>query len=179
VLHQDDFSEQRDPIITDVGEVRWQDGELRLLATKANQTCVAGFQYLVDDFHLEVVARPIQVYPNSLYGVQFRLDPAAPKVSGYWFRIDGNNTCQLCKRLSDQTLKCLTDWQPCAANSKGENRIEIEAVGTALSATVNGKSVFKLSDNTYSKGIIGLAAGNGENTTGTVVSFDDLVITKP
>jgi hypothetical protein len=180
ILYENDFSKSFNPIVQEEGEVRWQAGELVLLATKAGRAFVTPFKGSdCGDFHLEVVARPIVLQVDGVYGVLFRLDPDALDRSGYWFQIRGDDTCKVCKRLADGTLDCFNDPQPCPVTPDGETLIEIDAVGAVLGFSVNGTFLFSVVDESYSSGRIALVAGNTGQTTGTEVAFDDLLVVEP
>ena len=177
VVYEDDFTTVRDPIVANVGEIRWEGGELRILATQPGRTCVAGFmQYVVADFYMQVTARPIRMPADGLYWVAFHVDPQASQTTGYELRLDAEGTCHVHRRIDEESSDTITDHRPCSVAAGQSNLIEIMGAHGMYEISVDGELLFEFSDDAFPAGAVGLAAGNGEQNTGTLVAFDDLYV---
>jgi tetratricopeptide (TPR) repeat protein len=181
LLYYNDFQAAKDPVIGDSGQVRWEGGELRLLADAAGRSIKARFNgYQADDFRLHVTARPVRLYPGSTYGVAVRTDPdLAEPGGGYWFYVRGDGQCCVCVNSGVEQVECPIDWVACPVTADEGNWIVIEAIGPTLRLTVNEVVVAEFEDRTRADGIVVLWVSNDEATTDTLVAFDDLAIFEP
>jgi hypothetical protein len=179
LLYQD-FDAARDPVQADVGEVRWEEGELRILVSQAGKDVRAVFgEVPVTDVRVHVTARPVTLYPGSLYGVVVRVDPTGTVPGGYWFRVRGDGACRACIEQDDGVLTCPSDWQSCPVQAADGDWIVVEAIASTLTFRINDVLIATFDDATYGSGAVGLWVANGEETTDTLVAFDDLALFEP
>ncbi len=181
LLYYNDFEAAKDPVIGDQGQVRWEEGELRVLVSAVGRSLKAQFSgYQVADFRLHVTARPVRLHPGSSYGVAVRTDPTlAEPGGGYWFHVRGDGQCRVCVESSSGAVECPSDWQACPANSDEGNWIVIQAIGPALRFTLNEAVVSEVEDATHADGTVVLWVSNDDATSNTLVAFDDLAIFEP
>lgn len=150
-----------------------------MVSTDNHDLTVAFTKYVAEDFRLHVTARPVRLHPGSTYGVKVRSEPAGTQSGGYWFHMRGDGTCRACIERDDESLDCPDGWQPCPAETGGENWVVIQAIGPALQFTVNEVLVAELDDATYRSGAVALWVSNAAETTNTLVAFDDLALFEP
>jgi len=181
LLYYNDFEVPKDPVIGDSGQVRWEEGEVRLLVSAAGRSIKVRFDgYQADDFRFHVTARPVRLHPGSTYGVAVRTDPElAEPGRGYWFHVRGDGQCCVCVKSGDGEVGCPVDWKACPAKADEENWIVIQAIGPALRFTLNEAVVAELEDSTRTDGTVVLWVSNDDATTHTLVAFDDLAIFEP
>ena len=128
----------------------------------------------VDDFTLTIDSEMVEP-ANAGYTVTFRV-------------IDESNFLRLTVDLKSKVAKlskvvkgeltALTDWTPVQGlRETGINRTVIRCVGTEIRASINGKLVARVHDDTFSEGLFGF----GATTWGgpATIYFDNILVTTP
>jgi hypothetical protein len=180
MLYYEDFDAARDPIQADVGEVRWEGGELHVLVSQAGKDVQVVFEdAIAADARVHVTARPVTLHPGSEYGILVRTDPEGASPGGYAFHVRGDGVCRACVEQGDESLTCPVDWQPCPTLAADGNWIVVEAIGSQLTFKINEALVAAFEDETYASGTVALWVANGEETMDTLVAFDDLALFEP
>lgn len=180
ILFYEDFEAAHEPDTGDSGEVRWEGGELRMLVSKPGKSTKTGFKHAsATDYRLHVTGQPVRLQPRSMYGVGVRTDPDLATSGGYWFTVAGDGTCEACIVGIDGTLSCPSEWQTCPARPTGANHLVIEVVGSSFSFWVNETLVATFEDATHTSGVVALYVQNDQDTTDTLVAFDDLTLFEP
>jgi hypothetical protein len=128
----------------------------------------------VDDFTMTIdteMATPA----HAAYSVTFR-------------EIDDNNFLRLTVSLQNQEAKLskvvngeivpLTPWIPVSGlRETGTNRTAIRCVGTEIRASINGKLVARVHDDTFGAGLFGFGAATWGGPT--TIYFDNILVTTP
>jgi hypothetical protein len=127
------------------------------------------------DFILEVEATPVGGPDENDYGVLFRYQD---EDNYYTYEISADGQFAVTKVVDGQR-KALADWSRTRYINQGKNANILEVVcnGTAMDFYVNGEYLAGVSDNTFSKGAIGLMAGTFTRK-GVRVEFDNLRVSE-
>lgn len=133
----------------------------------------------LQDFVLEVEARPLNGDLGNSYGTLFRLQD---NNRFYRFELTADGKYMLERRNGDGTwTRFIPDWTAHPAIQAGHNvsnRIRIEAVGPVMSAYVNDVLIIQVTDNSYPSGQIALDAGTFMPAN-MEVAFDNVRIGEP
>ncbi len=120
------------------------------------------------DFYYEATARYVSGEQDYAYGLIVRGDRGMD--NHYIFQITADGSYKVSK-YSNKAYTSLTNWTTSSAIQKnGTNRLGVLARGSSLEFFINGKSVQKLNDVSFTRGYVGLYAG----TTDLNVSFSQL-----
>jgi hypothetical protein len=137
------------------------------------------------DFYITVDANLSKGSQGNGYGIYIRgsLDQNSELATYYRFELYGDGTFAIFKGAVDATgankNNILVDYTTSSAILKqGQtNHIAINAKGSAMTFTVNGQVLAKVTDNTYTSGSIALFVSNFPNTPpGTQATFKNLAI---
>lgn len=129
------------------------------------------------DFTVTVTVREISGPVDYPYAVDFRINGHA----FYSFDVYGNQYWALyrCDANSSASNPCpkLVDFTYSPAIKAGlnvSNTLEVRAQGSQFSFAVNGQQVGHVTDNTYTAGLIGLAAANNMEVVATDMTVAEL-----
>jgi len=127
----------------------------------------------LDDFYLEITARPSLCRGNDDYGILVR----ASAVQYYRFGLSCNGNVHADKMNNGirVTLQSAIPSSDVPAAAPGEVRIGMWAVGREMRLFLNGHYQFSIKEASYPRGTLGVFV-NSAGDTATVVSFSDLVI---
>lgn len=97
---------------------------------------------------------------------------------GYLFLIEGNGRFAI-MRSRGRSITPLVDWTTSSViqAGPGENRIRAVCMGTYLALYINGQFVADASDDTYTRGQVGMVAA-AASRLGVQVTFDNLSISE-
>ena len=186
LIFEDDF---RDPKSgwyvgsSDTGERSYENGSYRLLVKKAGWMILGHNPDIdqLDDFVLEVDASPsLSSAEDSEYGVVFRRQSPVTFDNLCCFEIcSGYGRYRIRKQLNDEwsTLKYWT-YSSYIRKGTSTNHLKVVCQGEQIAVYVNGHHLDTVTDSSFSKGYISLAAGSGAKSGGDVL-FDNLKIHVP
>lgn len=133
----------------------------------------------LQDFILDVEARPLSGDLGNSYGVLFRMQDSQ---RFYRFELTADGKYMLERRNGDGSwTRFIPDWTAHPAIVPGhsnKNQIRIEAIGAVMSAYVNDVLIIQITDNSYSSGQIALDAGTFI-APNMEVAFDNVHIYQP
>ncbi|NPV75258.1 MAG: zinc ribbon domain-containing protein [Anaerolineae bacterium] len=181
ILYQNDFSGDSQNFSTSSGGCtnRIEDGEYYLETTEILTACAKGIKGTdAGDFNLAVKARFVGD-PGSLdlLGVRVRAEEKKFSDTGYSFMLNTLGDCSLVIEKPGDSQEAAPD-QECPVQLKGSNLIEVRGLGSNLTFSLNGKLVYKISDTTYTRGIVALVSQTTFDSSATA-AFDDLLVTAP
>jgi len=180
ILFQDDFSNSNSGWPNDQ-ETGYVDGGYVIRVADANKdSWVAAGQSLPADVIVEVSAARRAGPEDNDYGVMCRVQDLD---NFYFFWISSDGYQVIGKQENGKISFLSSEQMEYTDGIKGglneSNRIRAECVGNTLKLVVNGRTVSKVTDNTFtSGGDIGLAAGTFDEG-GVEIFFDNLVVSKP
>jgi len=181
VLFSDDFSDEGSGWATfrdKGGEVFYKDGELRIKDYPFHQVATwTSPSQLFTDFVLDVDTRLVDGTDSNWQIVCFRLKD---DYNYYGFHISADGWYYI-NKVVDQKGTTLVQPIRSAYIQQGKganNHIQIEAIGSNLSFSVNSHKLREITDETFSQGDIALAAAALKGSY-TEVAFDNLGVTKP
>ncbi len=120
------------------------------------------------DFYYEATARYVSGPKDYGYGLVVRGNRGMKEK--YLFEIDANGAFTIMKMLSGKYVT-LADWTTSPAIEKnGTNRLGVLARGSGFELFINGKSVQKINDVSFTRGYVGMAVG----TTDLAVAFSQM-----
>lgn len=130
-----------------------------------------------DDVDLEVVVRSERVSDNH-YGLFCRYTEG----QFYYFAISTDGYYAIFRRTEDGDLLPLTGRamlrSPLIRTDGTENRLQAVCQEDELRFFINGEQAVRITDDTLTRGDIGMAAGTLDQG-GTIVWFDNLDVSKP
>lgn len=174
-LFTDDFS---DPTIWDIAasdeaSAAVENNSLILAAQSGVYMLSFWHGAVLDDYYLEITARPSLCRGNDEYGVLVRANGG----TYYRFALSCNGTAHV-DRMSNGTRLSLQAPLPSGdvpPGAPGEVRIGIWAVGREMRLFLNGRYQFSISEPSYPSGTIGVFV-NSAGDTPTIISFSDLTV---
>lgn len=154
--------------------------QLHILVQAPNTAQYASLKEpMFSDFILEVDASLVQGAADSTYGVLTRIQEGE---GFYRFEIMADGRYMVERFDGEGTWnRLIDDWKFSEAimiGTTASNRIRLEVAGTDLAFYVNDTLLEKVSDPTYSTGLIGFDAGTYGSPL-TDVTFDNLKISQP
>jgi DNA-directed RNA polymerase subunit RPC12/RpoP len=126
-----------------------------------------------DDFTLQVDARQMAGDQANEYGVLFRY---VDNVNFYSFDVTGDGTFALFK-LENKEWSTLVNWQESAyLNPLGElNHLQVACRGNRITLYANDQELISVTDDSFSRGDVGLFAGTF-NEPGVEAVFDNVIV---
>lgn len=180
ILFQDDFSDPGSGWPNDETTGYVDDGYLiRVPEAQKDQWVIPG-QSLPADVIVEVSASRRAGPEDNDYGVMCRVQDLD---NFYFFWISSYGYQVIGKQENGETVFLSSDKMEYTDGIKGglnePNRIRAECVGNTLKLVINGRTVSRVTDDTFTGGgDIGLTAGAFEEG-GVEIFFDNLVVRKP
>lgn len=179
-LYQDDFSDVNSGWPNDDTTYYADGGYVMSIAEADQDLWVLAGQSLPADVIVEVSASRRAGPEDNNYGIICR---AKDLDNFYFFWISSDSYQVIGKYENGESSFLSSDQMQFTDGIKGglneSNRIRAECVGNTLKLVVNGRTVAKVTDDTFTEGgDVGLMAGTFEEG-GVEIFFDNLVVTKP
>ena len=175
----DDFSDQSSGWEIgsyEFGDVGYHDGKYRV-TSEGNSTMWGAAGLNFQDVMIEIEATQI-VGPdnnNNDYGVICRLQPEG---NGYYGLVSGDGFYTIIRLSGEEDVEILVDWTESRLINQGNatNQIGLSCQGNQIALFINNKLVAETSDSMFSSGDIGLTTASYEESQGTVIDFDNLIV---
>jgi hypothetical protein len=184
-LYRDDFSSTNSNwgLGTDAdSSVEYVSDGLQFFITTTNYFTWSnpGVEEDFENIHIEVTAKNRSTDPNAAFGVVCHQQVTGD--SHYYMAITPNGQYAIAKAAIAQTDVFLTNDDQWGDSDLIPLEAETYQLGAdcgngILTLYVNGQQIASVSDSTYTQGEVGLFAWSGEEPSGTVVVFDDFVVT--
>jgi len=130
------------------------------------------------DFHLSVLVRQVSGADDATAGVVFRHNRRT--LEHYTFLICPGKQVYAFYLWHNEEWTTLVDWTYSSAIvPDGWNRIEVMAIGSTFTFRINGRSVESVSDNTLTRGKVGVMLEIWEAGDEAVFEFDDFNLRVP
>jgi hypothetical protein len=176
VFLEDDFTEPGlwSSAVSDDANVDVSNGALTITVQPEVYYINLHQDLTLDNFYLEVTARPYLCRGDDEYGVLVR----GKAVAYYRFALTCNGQIHA-ERISVNEKHILQD--PIASGdvppgAPGEVRIGVWALGNEMRLFLNGRYQFSITDQNYLSGAIGVFAHAASKDTPVTIDFTDLVI---
>ncbi len=130
-----------------------------------------------ENVHMEVSTSNQGGDPNATFG--FVCNEQGTTTAFYYVGVSPSGHYAFIKSsvaLADVLLK--EGNSPAVSASNGSVRLGLDCGNGSMTLYVNGQVVDSVSDSSYTSGSIGLFAASDEQSSGTIVIFDDFAMTK-
>lgn len=184
-LYRDDFSstDSNWGIGTDAdSSVEYVSDGLQFFVTTPNYYTWSnpGVEEDFENVHIEVAVRNSSTDPDATFGIV--CDQQVTGDSHYYLAMTQSGYYAIVKAALAQDDVVLTNGGEWTASDLIPTNAATYQLGAdcgngSLALYVNGQQIASVSDSTYTKGEVGLFAWSGEEASGTVVVFDDFVVT--
>ncbi len=114
----------------------------------------------LDDGFYEVSARYVSGPTNYGYGLVLRGDSGMDH--GYLFSISADGSFRIAKNVTDTVVSLVRWTNDPVIQVKDVNRLGVLARGSSFEFFINGKSVARVSDSSFTQGYIGLYVGTAD-----------------
>ena len=182
VLFQDDFSDTssgwKNRSSEQFGTVDYFDGYYRIEVKGDHNMIWAGPGLDFSDVRLEADMIKVIGIADDLFGLVCR---AEDEENFYFFVISSDGYYGIGRTIDgEQTLISAQGMQPSEIISQGKtiNHLRADCIKDRLELSINGILVAQVRDTTFSRGDVGLLAGNLDSAE-NVVLFDNLSTIKP
>ena len=180
-LFVDDFSENSsgwDRFQGEIGLTDYQHETYRIWVNEPNTDLFANPGQFFEDMVIEVNASRVGGPDNNSFGLICRYQD---EQNFYSAQISSDGYAGIF-RMKNGVVKLLGHDQmiavPAILGGSAVNQIRFECVGTSLTLAVNDVPVDTRKDKNFENGDVGLIAGTLEET-GTLIAFDDFIVTQP
>jgi len=179
LIFEDDFDDlsEWDVFSEDNTLAEYVDGEYRIAVHQANfmawSNPISDQEY--DDFVMEVDARPVEGPQDNNFGLVIR--DQGDEENFYWYQVSGDGYYSVDMMWLGEWVT-LVNWQQSEAINQGlgaTNRLKVICSGNQCSFYANDTWLTNVTDDTFTSGQIGLAAG-AFNVEGVVVHFDNVKV---